>query len=283
MPLVGNLRDFALHDFLYLIDRGHKTGSLLLRSHNDSAALYFDAGKLISVTRPQRRERLGEFLMRTGKITPDQLRQALDAQGVTNIRPIGKILVEQGAIDERDLQTSVQAVIEDTVYALFTWKEGEFEFKADVHPAPDDIQTPVPIAVENLIMEGVRRVDELTRIKERIPHNDMIVRFTPRANDAGAEATLTAEEWRIFARVNNRSSVKELAEKLKISAFESSSIIFGLVVSGLLEVAEPARPAAPAPPPYQPPAPPRDDDTDQSTDALKRGAVSKFIDRIRGT
>ena len=79
MPLVGNLRDFALHDFLYLIDRGHKTGSLLLRSHNDSAALYFDAGKLISVTRPQRRERLGEFLMRTGKITPDQLRQLLQA------------------------------------------------------------------------------------------------------------------------------------------------------------------------------------------------------------
>lgn len=237
MPLVGNLRDFALHDFLYLVDRGYKTGGLLLRSKHDSAALYFDRGKLYSVSRPQQHERLGELLVRTGTITPVQLQRALSAQEETNIRPIGAILVEQGSISEADLQASVQSMIEDTVYDLFTWSEGEFEFKSDLRPVPDEIETPVPMAVENLIMEGVRRVDEMTRIKERIPRNDLVVRLTPRANEPSTDAQLSADEWRLFARVNNRATVEDLAHQMRISPFEASSIVFGLIVSGILEVA----------------------------------------------
>ena len=236
MPLVGNLRDFALHDFLYLVDRGLKTGGLLLRSREDAAALYFDQGKLISVVRPRRHERLGQLLVRLGKITPAQLQQALSAQESTNTRPIGKILVEEGLITAVELQSSVQAVIEETVYDLFTWREGEFEFKAAMQPAPDEIQTPVPIDVENLIMEGVRRVDEAARIRERIPNNDMIVRLTDRASDPKTDANLSAAEWKVFARVDNRTSINAIAEKSNSSPFEVSSRVFALLVSGLVEV-----------------------------------------------
>jgi hypothetical protein len=289
MPLVGNLRDFALHDFLYLVDRGYKTGSLILRSKNDSAALYFDQGKLAAVTRPQRHERLGEILIRAGKVTRAQLSQALADQEATQTRPIGKILMEQGAISADDLQTFVQTVVENTVYDLFTWHEGEFEFKADLAPAPDEIQTPVPIDVENLIMEGVRRVDELTRIRERIPHDGMIVRLTDRANDPKTDANLTADEWRIFARIDNRTTINELAEKLQLSPFEVSSIVFGLIVSGLVVVAEPgARPMTAAGHPLaqatkEGGSADADDPADTDAESNKPHGMGRFFDRLRGS
>lgn len=236
MPLIGELHDFALHDFLYLVARGLKTGSLVLRRPDTDARLFFEKGKLVSVVRPLQSERLGEMLIRIGKITQPQLDQALALQRAGNLRPIGEILVELGHITKEDWQSSVQMVIENTVYDLFTWHDGQFEFRAGEPPPAQEIQTPVPIAVENLIMEGVRRVDELTRIKERIPSTDMLVCLTEHAADPKGEVNLTAEEWRIFARVNNRTSIDALAERLNQSLFQVSSVVFGLIVYGLVKV-----------------------------------------------
>ena len=236
MALVGNLRDFALHDFLYLVAHGHKSGSLRLHTAANAATLYFDQGKLISVVRPRRYERLGEMLLRLGKISPAQLQQALAAQKASVNGLLGTILVEQGHIAEAELQACVRMVIEHTVYDLFTWQEGAFEWRAGIRPGPDEIQTPVPLVVENLIMEGVRRVDEMTRIRQRIPSDDMIVRFTEQAKNSTSEVNLTPDEWRIFARINNHWSIAEIAEKLDLSAFEVGSVVFGLIVYGLVEV-----------------------------------------------
>lgn len=236
MPLVGDLHDFALHDFLYLVARGLKTGSLVLHQPHADATLFFEKGKLVSVVRPLPRERLGEMLIRIGKITQSQLDEALAVQRASNLRPIGEILVELGHITRDDWQSSVRMVIENTVYDLFTWHDGQFEFRAGEPPPAEEIQTPVPIAVENLIMEGVRRVDELTRIQERISSTDMLVCLTERAADPKGEVNLTAEEWRIFARVDNHTSIDALAERLNQSLFQVSSTVFGLIVYGLVEV-----------------------------------------------
>lgn len=236
MPLVGELRDFALHDFLYLVARGLKTGSLVLHRPHTDATLFFEKGKLVSVVRPLPRERMGEILIRSGKISHTQLDQALAVQGTGDLRQIGEILVDLGHITKEDWQSSVQMVIENTVYDLFTWREGHFKFRAGEPPLAEEIQTPVPIAVENLIMEGVRRVDELTRIKERIPSTDMVVLLSDHAADTEGDVNLTAEEWRIFARINNHTSIDALAERLNQSLFQVSSTIFGLIVYGLVEV-----------------------------------------------
>lgn len=236
MPLVGNLRDFALHDFLYLVARGRKTGSLVLREPGASATLFFDKGKLFSVVRPRSHERMGEMFIRTGKITRAQLQEALHKQSAGRTRPIGTILVEQGHINEAELHASVRMAIESTVYELFTWHEGEFEFRAGEPPPPDEIQTPVPLSVEKLIMEGVRRVDEMSRIKERIPDNNMVVRLSARVDDPGGEVNLTADEWRVFVRVDAHQSINDFAQKLGWDTFQVSSVVFGLLVYGLVEV-----------------------------------------------
>lgn len=285
MPLVGNLRDFALHDFLYLVDRGYKTGSLLLKRPNDGAALFFDRGKLISVTRPQRKELLGELLVRIGKISPNQCDAAIKAQNNGNIRPLGQILIEQGTISQEELQACIKQQIEEAVYELFAWHEGEFKFEAGMKPAIDEVQAITPIPVENLIMEGVRRVDEMSRIKERIPNNDVLVVFTERPDQKATNINMTADEWRVFARINGKTTINEIAQKTGLSPFEVSHVVFGFITAGLAEVRRPA-PVAPPPTaagtpavgangrpvPANRPAPP----------PIKKGLVGRLIERIRG-
>lgn len=291
MPLVGNLRDFALHDFLYLVDRGYKTGSLLLKRPNDAATLYFDKGKLISVSRPHRHERVGELLVRTGKISAVQCDVALRAQQNGNIRPLGQILIEQGVISPGELQACIKQQIEETVYDLFAWHDGEFKFEAGQKPAIDEIQAITPLPVENLIMEGVRRVDEMGRIKERIPNNDVLVALTERPDQKATNINMTANEWRVFARINGRSSVNEIAQKIGLGPFDVSHIVYGFITAGIAEIRRapvvaavvPSTTGAPArpqpviaggggrPATRLPPPPP-----------IKKGLVARLIDRIRG-
>lgn len=287
MPLVGNLRDFALHDFLYLVDRGYKTGSLHLDqpAANEAAHLFFEKGKLLSVVRPHRRERLGELLLRLGKITPHQLAAALQLQQTGAGQPLGQILVQQGAIAQADLQACIQQQIEEMVYDLFSWREGEFKFLANQRPAIDDVQSLVPLPVENLIMEGVRRVDEMSRIKERIPNNDMIVRFVDRPQEKAANINMTADEWRIFARINGRTSINEISEKTGLTAFQVSHIVFGFITAGLVEMQKaPPRAAATVavPPSRTAAAPARRPVPEAQYAGPKKGLVGRLIDRIRG-
>ncbi len=290
MPLIGNLRDFALHDFLYLVDRGYKTGGLLLdqATTTDAAHLYFDKGKLLSVVRPHRRERLGEMLIRLGKISPQQLAEGLQMQQVDTARPLGQLLVEQGAIGQRELQACIQQQIEESVYDLFAWREAEFKFLTGQRPAHDDVQSLVPLPVENIIMEGVRRVDELSRIRERIPSNDLLVRFVDQPQDKTANVNMTADEWRIFARINGRTTINQIAEKTGMTAFQVSHIVFGFITAGLVEIQKPSpvivsspqtTPTAEVTPPV--PSPAAVEST--SVDAPKKNLVNRLVGRIRGS
>ncbi|WP_026369117.1 DUF4388 domain-containing protein [Kallotenue papyrolyticum] len=286
MPLVGNLRDFALHDFLSLVDRGQKSGSLQLNRplDNEAAHLFFERGRLLAVIHPARRERLGELLVRLGKVAPEQVLQALQQQQMTPDQSLGQILVAQGAIEQAELQRVVQQQIEDKLYDLFGWREGEFRFVNNQRPAPDDVQSLVPLPIEGLIMEGVRRADELARIRQVIPHDHMLVRFVERPLDQTPTINLTATEWRIFARINGRLSISEIADKTGLSTFQVSQAVYNFITAGLVEVidvprlAEPASRARATLPAVQPLSAPSDarDEEHQG-----RGLVERLFGRRR--
>lgn len=277
MPLVGNLRDFSLPDFLYLIDRGYKTGSLLLKRPDDSALLFFDKGKLLYATKQQRRERLGDMLVRTGKITPQQLQQALQIQRSNGGQPLGQILIQLGYITREDLQLHIQSQIEETVYSLFAWPDGEFAFEAGDRLGPDEVMVPVPLGVENLIMEGVRRVDEWGRIKDYIPNSDVVVKFLDHPTEKVKSINLTPDEWRVFARINGRDTIKDIAARTNLSEFDVSRIVYGFITAGLVEVIRRR----------QPPASGEGQQSQRSSRAgspppPKKSLVSRIINRIRG-
>jgi len=271
MALVGNLRDFNLADFLYLVDRGYKTGRLTLKRTDDAATLYFEKGKLVYATQYSREERLGEMLVRINRITEEQRDHALRLQqGPYAGKPLGAVLVELGYISEEELKRHVRTQIEETVYRLFTWSDGEFRFDAGVLVAPTDVMITIPLGVENIIMEGVRRIDEWSRIRDRIPSTDVVVKFVDQPSERAKGVNLTPDEWRVFARINGKDSVRTIAERTGLGEFEVCRIIYGFMSAGLVELVK----EKPTPPPgASAPAP---------VERPKRSLVNRVIERVRG-
>ena len=177
MALVGNLRDFGLSEFLYLVDRGYKTGRLTLQRPGDRAELYFQNGKLVYATHFNQDERIGDILVRMGRLTREQCNAALRIQHTQEPnKPLGAILVQRGMVSVEEIHKCIRLQIEEITYGLFGWTEGDFRFEPDVSPPPESVT--IPLSIENIIMEGTRRIDEWTRIKDRIPNLDVIVRFS---------------------------------------------------------------------------------------------------------
>src|SRR5687768_8663254 len=108
MALVGNLRDFGLSDFLYLVDRGYKTGCLHLNRADDAASLYFDKGKLITAERKESRATVTDLLQQKGKLNPQQAQQALVAQNNNGGASVAQILLQLEYITRDELQRVLQ-------------------------------------------------------------------------------------------------------------------------------------------------------------------------------
>lgn len=237
MALVGNIQDFGLSDFLYLVDRGYKTGCLHLTHENETAVLFFEKGKLVYASREES-EDAGDLLVRLGKVTADQSEKAKKTRASSgNGLTLSQAFITAEILTEDELQQTLQSHIEESVvYGLFGWPEGEFRFEHGQKPEPSAPIMPVPVPVEHLIMEGVRRIDEWGRIKDRIPSTDMIVRFLDQPGEKAKGVKLAPEEWRVFARINGKDTLATIAKKTNLSDFDVCRVVYGFATAGLVEV-----------------------------------------------
>src|SRR5262245_25530191 len=138
MAIKGSLKEASLADVLQLLTLGGKSGCLSVADRNQFGYIYFEKGRISYASIVNRRDRLGDLLVKAGKITQEQLETAIERQGHERAKRIGEILVEQGAISRDGLEAYMRMQIEEAVYFLFTWSQGSFNFQSDVRPDAQD-------------------------------------------------------------------------------------------------------------------------------------------------
>src|SRR6185503_5623226 len=94
MAIKGSLAEASLPDVLQLLAMGKKTGCLSVTHKNNFGSIYFDKGKISYAAIVNRRDRLGDILVKAGTITGKQLDEAIAAQAKTRDKRIGEILVD---------------------------------------------------------------------------------------------------------------------------------------------------------------------------------------------
>src|SRR6185436_14222641 len=156
MAIRGSLKEASLADVLQLLTLGGKSGCLSVADRNQFGYIYFDKGRISYASIVNRRDRLGDLLVKAGKITQAQLDAAIQHQGKERGKRIGEILVEQHSISRQGLEEHMRLQIEEAVYFLFTWSQGSFNFETDVRPDAQDFL--VSINPESLLLEGARRI-----------------------------------------------------------------------------------------------------------------------------
>ena len=103
MAIKGSLKEASLPDVIQLLYLGRRTGCLAITDRQNLGYIYFDDGKIAYASIVNRRDRLGDMLVRSSRITADQLRQAIDQQASDREVRRGEILLGRGALTRQEL------------------------------------------------------------------------------------------------------------------------------------------------------------------------------------
>lgn len=273
MALKGNLRDFSTTQLLNLVNLARKTGTLTIESKGVTVQVCFKEGKLIYATTGVHDGHLSQILLRANKLTEEQARLIRERADTRDDKTLAVMLMQAGYVTQNDIVKSVRDYTLDIVYRLFGWSEGVFRFEPTLAPAEERIT--VPIDLENVIMEGSRRLKEFERLQEELPNLDMALRFTDRPDARLRNIQLSVEEWRVISFINPRNSIRQIAQSNNMSDFQIRKIVYGMLQAGLVELVQPE--GAPKPPPRPGEPAPRL----PAAPAVKRSVVTRLIDRIK--
>jgi tetratricopeptide (TPR) repeat protein len=229
MAIRGSLREASLPDVLQLLALGKKTGCLSIVHKSNFGSIYFTHGKICYASIVNRRDRLGDIMVKNGVIKQEQLDRAIEAQRTHRDTRVGELLVAQGAITRDQLEGQVRLQIEQAVYTLFTWSEGTFNFEPDARAEAQDIV--VSMNPESLLLEGARRVDEWGQIAKKVPSFDIIFEIDHNKLRASGVA-LEDDQRRVLELIDGRRDVAHIIEDGGLGEFEVGKALFGLVTAG---------------------------------------------------
>jgi tetratricopeptide (TPR) repeat protein len=242
MAIRGSLQEASLPDVLQLLSLGRKTGCLSVSHRNAFGYIYFDKGRICYASIVNRRDRLGDILVKNGLITAEQLQAGIEAQKHHRDVRLGELLVAQGSVTRQQLEEQVRVQIEESVYFLFTWTEGSFNFDADVRPEAQDVV--VSVNPESLLLEGARRMDEWSLIEKKIPAFDIIFEVD-RARIDSLEAKLESDQQRVLDLVDGQRDAGRIVEDSALGEFEVGKALYGLLTAGLIQRLGRSRPSGP--------------------------------------
>lgn len=275
MALKGNLRDFSTTQLLNLINLARKTGKLTADAQDRHAYLFFREGRLIHASTNALEGHLAAMLFKTGKLTQEQADVISSQSGASaSDKIMGKYLMEAKLVSRDDIVQGVKDYMLEIVYDLFTWTEGDFFFEQDTLPANDRIT--VPLNLDNVILEGSRRIQEYDRLQDELPDLGTIaLKITDKPL---RDVKLTQDDWRVISHIHPRNTVKQIAMNNNMDEFQIRKIVYGMLQAGLVEI---IRPEGMEQKKSMMPVTRAGRKAASQSPAEKRSVVTKLIDRIR--
>jgi hypothetical protein len=254
MALDGTIKDFGRPDIFQLIGLQRKTGLLTLKHAQDQVTVYFENGMVVNADSASKRleDRLGNVLVKQGKLSKERLEEALATQKQT-LQRLGHVLITQSYITPKDLKDAITVQVSQIVFKVFRWRDGEYHF-APSDTVDYDRENFNPMSADFILMEGIRMVDEWPIIEKKIPSMDIVFKpaVDPNSIEVGGGAEeegserkrsaasssnkirLTPEEERIFRKVDGTQTVQGIIDSVGMSEFDTCRTLFDLLNRNLI-------------------------------------------------
>ncbi len=208
------------------------TGRVVFRREPIETVVYFDAGRPVFASSSEPRDRMGELLVREGKITASQYERCQTVVAESG-RRMGEILVDLGYLKRRELLPAVRRHVEDIVYALFGWDRGQYQISLDAEPSAERIRLSRHPAA--LVLEGIRRKLDRTSLERLVGPPSTVIEVSDRERLGGIISTgdLAPEERAALAAIDGQADLAQVARVAGVDIADVLPLGWGLCVLGL--------------------------------------------------
>jgi len=235
--LSGRLEGISFPDLLWALHRCAATGLLHLRRGELHRSIQIEAGQIAFAASNDPDDRLGEQLLRQGRVSLEQLDRAVVRLG--HGKRIGALLIEGGALDEAQLVEGLLDQIRFIVLDTFRWGRGEYRFEERDRPGDETVK--LGTATNELLVEGIHRVDAFSRIRRHVGSLATVYGLSDRGRVALSGMMLREPEELLVLRLEEGDdSVEGLCCEVFLSNFEIYQSLWALKVLGVIEQKETA-------------------------------------------
>jgi len=238
----------AICDIVALIGQAGWNGELVVLDGAHTRSIFFEHSNVVSASSTVEGERLGEVLYRYGALTREQV--AATAAAVNADLRFGEAAVRAGYLTRELLFQLMARQTEEIVYAVLLVADGTFFF---LDPYDEGrIHARQNLSVNGLLMEGVRRMDEMRYFRDRIPSDQHVPERVPGRDGgdphtpgpAGRDAP-RPDVAGVWAAIDGVRAIAEICRVVGQGEFEVTQALFQLVQSGHVTMQTP-RPTGPA-------------------------------------
>jgi hypothetical protein len=228
--LVRGVSDAAM--LLAKMFAGGSTGRITFRRGDVETVVFFDQGRPVFASSSEARDRMGELLVREGKITASQYERCQSMVAESG-RRMGEILVDLGYLKRRELLPAVRRHVEDLVYALFGWDTGRYHISIEAQPSAERIRLSRHPAA--LILEGIRRKLNRSTLERLLGPASTVIEVGDRDRLGGIinMGDLSTEERAALAAFDGQTDLAGVARIAGIDIADVLPLAWGLCVLGL--------------------------------------------------
>ncbi len=239
MALQGTLQDFGALETFQLIALQQKTGTLEITLGSARRPFVFENGLLIAAHEApvKAEDPLVGFLLETGYLKDEDIRVWLSFPSPQPVDPVDP-LARLTDMSEDDVVTAYDAFLQTTLDEILTWPRGRFQFHSGKVGIPSKLVGPWKI--EGLLMESMRRLDELADLQAAELPPGMIPKLALKARGHGFE---DRNQRALVQRIDGRRSLQDLTDGSALACYDLYQALRQLRDEGHVELAEwiPAR------------------------------------------
>jgi len=238
----GAIAEGAVPGLLRELYVGRRTGMLSFERGSEQRGVRFRKGHIIHADTNVREDRMGEVLVRRGRLSAEDLKRALGFS-VRDGKRLGAVLVETGVLTSDALEEALALHVHEILSKVFSWRDGRYRFteEDDVGPLPDDVT--LKVSTGELILQAARSVADPDVVRYCLGDIDRVLGLASDPLLRFQRVTLTPSDGYVLSRVDGTLSARDLVAMIPLPAEEVHRSLFGLLSTAMIEfLAVPTKP-----------------------------------------
>ncbi len=230
IKLEGDLSEISVPQIFHALSVSNATGLFHWTHFSREKKVYLFKGKIVFASSNRKQERLGEVLLRQGRVRVKDYVEA--SRRIRESKRLGQILIEMGVLNKEEIKAGVIEQVRDIVYGLFNETDGTYSF----HEEKDLLKEVITLNINTpeLIMGGVQQITDWNRILQTLSGIETIFEPSARTEKKRLEVQLSDEENRIFQLVDGKRSVADICARIAGNDFKTCRTLMAFLCANLI-------------------------------------------------
>ncbi len=209
---------------------GKRTGVLTGEAGSTQRAVYFHSGFVVGAQSSRNEDRLGEVMMRHGRITKQEFADA--SHFIKSGWRLGEILAELNVIGDEEIEAFVRLQLLDVTCTQLISPPKRLAFSP---LSSVDASVEAPLSVADILMEAARRTPKVDKILARLRNDDGKLGFPKDPLKRFQDVNLKPEEAFVLSRIDGTQTANDIFSVSPLSEEQTARTLHGLLAAGVIE------------------------------------------------